>query len=265
MKVITSLSAPKQVLQRDHQPDTRSKKNIFFNQAIPISELKFLGDIDSIQEEYDQVAELKSWERSRKSVEKWLSKSTSSRPSDPAKFHLELQKLRKVKILTPDEIRLTPPPPGFSDKTDKPVAPVKKRWVDFSSDSDLSGTPIEFNFHPLKIQVQKSEVILQAPPSRPGNIKREKRGKFETEVISEKLYTGKLKFFHLKKRYGFIIMDNGEDVFLVEDQIILSGINYKKFKDDVFNKLPINFRFQIKSHTDLGKEKKIATNIEVIP
>ena len=112
--------------------------------------------------------------------------------------------------------------------------------------------------------MQKSNIILQAPPVRPGNVKREQRSKFETERLSEKYYYGKLKFFNLKKRYGFISREDGEDAFLVEDQMIISGVNYRKFKDDVFNKLPVNFKFQIKSHTDLGIEKQIAVNIEII-
>ena len=170
-----------------------------------------------------------------------------------------------MKIITPEIIQLTPPPPGFSEKCEsKPFAPAPRRWADLSSDSDLSGTPNESKFHPLKIPVQKSNIILQAPPARPGNVKREQRSKFETEKLSEKYYYGKLKFFNLKKRYGFVTRDDGNDVFLVEDQMIISGVNYRKFKDDVFNKLPVNFKFQIKSHNDLGIEKQIAVNIEII-
>ena len=195
-----------------------------------------------------------------------MSKSTSARPSDPAKFHLELQKLKKVKIITPEEIHLTPPPPGFAERVETKVTPqMKKRWVDFSSDSDLSGTPKESSFNPIKIPVQKSNVILQTPPVRPGNVKREKRSKFENERTSERYFTGKLKFFNLKKRYGFITVENSEDVFLVEDQMIISGLNYRKFKDDVFKGLSVSFKFQIKFHVENGKEKKIAVNIEVIP
>lgn len=264
--MIESRSAPKQMQFRENQVEAKKKLNIFFSKSITISELKKLGEIDTIPEEYDQMSELPCWDRNQKKLEKWISKSTSGMPSDPIRFHLELQKLKKTaKIMTPENIQLTPPPPGFGEKLEnKQNSPAKKRWVDFSSDSDLSGTPIESNFHPIKIPVQKSDIILKAPPVRPGNAKREKRSKFETEKLSEKYHYGKLKFFNLKKRYGFIAREGECDVFLVEDQLIISGLNYRKFKDDVFNKIPVNFKFQIKYHADQGVEKLIAVNIEII-
>ena len=59
MKVLTSLSAPKQVVTREILGEPKTKRNIFFNQSITINELRNLGDIESIPEEYDQVSELK--------------------------------------------------------------------------------------------------------------------------------------------------------------------------------------------------------------
>ncbi|OMJ88406.1 hypothetical protein SteCoe_9625 [Stentor coeruleus] len=265
MKIKTSFSAPKQVVPIEACTEKRKTKNIFFNSAIAISELKQLGDIEPIPEEYDQYSELQSWERSQKKVEKWLSKSSSARPSDPAKFHLELQKLKKVKMITPEELHFTPPPPGFPDKIEvKPSPEKKKRWVDFSSDSDLSGTPNETRLQPIRIPVQTSNVILQPPPLKPGLIKREKRSKFQNEKISDKIYTGKLKFYNLKKRHGFITISEGDDVFLVEDELVLSGIILRHFKDDVYKQKVINFKFRIKVCINQGKEKRIATNIEIL-
>ena len=56
-----------------------------------------------------------------------MSKSTSAKLSDPTKFHLELQKLRKVKIITSEELIHTPPPPGFAEKIEnKPKLETKK-------------------------------------------------------------------------------------------------------------------------------------------
>ncbi|OMJ75544.1 hypothetical protein SteCoe_25278 [Stentor coeruleus] len=266
MKIKTSFSASKQVVPIDNCTEKRKAKNIFFNSSIAISELKQLGDIEPIPEEYDQISELQSWDRNQKQVERWLSKSSSARPSDPAKFHLELQKLKKVKIITPEELHFTPPPPGFPDKPEaKPSPEKRKRWVDFSSDSDLSGTPNESNFHPIKIPVQTSNVILKPPPLKPGLVKREKRSKFENERISENFYIGKLKFYNLKKRHGFITIPDGGDVFLVEDELALSGIYLRKFKDDVFKQKVFNLKFRIKTRFDNNKENRIATNIEILP
>jgi hypothetical protein len=264
MKICTSLSAPKKVVIS--QPASKKQpKNIFFSDLIPISELHQLAEIQTIPEENDHVLELKSWERSQKTFERWSSKSTSGIPSDPAKFHLELKALKRVKIITPENIRLTPPPPGFSEKGELKVSPEKKkRWVDFSSDSDLSGNPLSSSIRPIAIPVSKSEVILKPPPSKPSLVKREKRSTFENEFISDEFFVGKVKFYHLKKRHGFISLEGSDDVFLVEDELVLSGIVLRKFKDDVYNKKEKILRFKIKTRTDNGKIKKIATNIEII-
>ena len=267
MKVIIPISIPTQ--GQIPQPMTKTqRKNIFFNDQISLSELHELAEIEEIpltQEENDHDIELKSWERSQKTFEKWSSKGSSGVPTDPAKFHLRLKNTKKVKIITPENIRLTPPPPGFPDISEsKPSPEKKKRWVDFSSDSDLSGNPISNSIRPIMIPVSKSEVILKPPPLKPSLVKREKRSTFENESISEEFFIGKIKFYNLKKRHGFISVEAADDVFLVEDELVLSGVLLRKFKDDIYNKKEKVLKFRIKKRCDNGKTKRIATNIEII-
>lgn len=244
----------------------KTKKNIFFSESISISELHLLAEITVIPEENDHMQEIKSWERSQKTIERWSAKSSSGRSGDPTKFHLALKSNKRVKIITPENIQLTPPPPGFGEKSEKkfPSPEKKKRWGDFSSDSDLSGTPLSRNIRPVSIPVQKSEVILKPPPSKPSLIKREKRSTFENESISENCYIGKVKFYNLKKRNGFITVEGSDDVFLPEDELALSGIILRKFKDDIYNKKEKILRFRIKTRVDNGRVNRIATNIEVL-
>lgn len=265
MKKVPSLSMPKTVTFEANN-GIKKKKNIFFSESISISELHQLADILVIPEENDHMLEIRSWERSQKSIEKWSSKGSSGVPTDPTKFHLALKSNKRVKIITPENIQLTPPPPGFSDKNDaKHFSPEKKkRWVDFSSDSDLSATPLSKNIRPISIPVQKSEVILKAPPLKTSLIKREKRSTFENESISDDFFIGKVKFYNLKKRNGFITVVGSEDVFLPEDELALSGIVLRKFKDDIYNKKEKILRFRIKTRRDNGKINRIATNIEVL-
>ena len=59
MKVLISLSVPKRPIVLDAYRE-KQQKSIFFNQSIPISELKNLGEIDTIPEECDHISELKS-------------------------------------------------------------------------------------------------------------------------------------------------------------------------------------------------------------
>ena len=269
MKLSISTSIPKQspILQPVYKIYPKSK-NIFFNEIISLSELHELAQIEEIPiipEENDHDFEIKSWERSQKTFEKWSSKGSSGVPTDPAKFHLRLKNLKKVKLITPEDIRLTPPPPGFTEISESKHSPEKKkRWVDFSSDSDLSGNPISNSIKPIKIPVSKSEVILKPPPLKPSLAKREKRSTFENEAISEEFFIGKIKFYHLKKRHGFISVEGAEDVFLVEDELVLSGVLLRKFKDDIYNKKEKILKFRIKKRLDNGKIKRIATNIEII-
>lgn len=121
----------------------------------------------------------------------------------------------------------------------------------------------ELRFVPIKLP----QVILQRPPVRPGNIKREKRGTFNSEAISYDRFSGSLKFYNLQKRFGFIKIDNEEfDAFICEDDLLISGQHLRKFKDDVYKKLLVNFVFNIKKYTNNeGVEKWKAVNIQIVP
>jgi hypothetical protein len=103
-------------------------------------------------------------------------------------------------------------------------------------------------------------------PKKKSLEKREYRGMFEVESVSNARYTGTLKFYQTKnKRYGFITLDeDGTDVFLCEDDLILSGINYKKFKEKVASKAPMKFIFNIKHYIENGKTKRKAVDLNLV-
>lgn len=228
-------------------------KDIFFNSSISISDLKYLGDVGTIlEEEVSPNTPLSGIEK----YERWISKSTSAKPSDPAKFHKEIESLKKSFVVKGEELFQDVKPPGF-----------EKTWGDYSSDSDF--TPVANNkvsdnsaaYAMVIPNIVANEVLLKQPP-KIGLVKRECRGKFNEEEVSYDRYTGKLKFYQLKKRFGFISLDeDGSDVFLCEDDLVLSGINYKKFKEDVFNKKTIAFEFNIKKYLEKNKEKRKAIDV----
>ena len=117
---------------------------------------------------------------------------------------------------------------------------------------------------PRFVPIVMPQIILQRPPLRPGNVKREKRSTFDNEEISCDRYTGKLKFYNLHKRFGFIEVDNEDfDAFICEDEMLLSGQNLRRFKDDVYKKNPVFFEFHIKKYLNNGVEKWKAVKIGI--
>lgn len=225
-----------------------SSKDIFFNSSISISELKHLGKVDTIlEEELDTSTPLSGVEK----YELWISKSTSSRPKDPKKFHQEIQLLKKSHIIKGEEL-FQSAPPGFD-----------KRAHTLSVDIDTSDVLRLDSILP-KPQIEPNDVLLKQPP-KVGLVKRENRGKFDEEEVSFDRYQGKLKFYQLKKRFGFISLDeDGSDVFLCEDDLILSGICFKKFKEEVFKRSVIRLEFNIKKYLEQDKEKRKAIHVNVI-
>ena len=229
-----------------------SSKDVFFNASISISDLKYLGEVNMIiEEDHSPKTPRSGPER----FNHWMSKSTSGTPNDPIKFHKEMQLLRRSLVVKGEDLFQETKPPGF----DKP-------WHDYSSDSDF--TPVTHKVPGESISqinlirsVVTNEVLLKQPP-KIGLVKRECRGKFNEEEVSYDRYTGKLKFYQLKKRFGFITLDeDNSDVFLCEDDLILSGINYKAFKECVFNKLPVAFEFNIKKYMEKDQEKRKAIDV----
>ena len=105
--------------------------------------------------------------------------------------------------------------------------------------------------------------MLQPIPNKYGLVKREQRGTFCEEILSKERFTGEIKFYQLKKRFGFISLDlDKTDVFLCEDDLVLSGINIKKFKEAVFKKIPQKFSFIIKHYLENGNEKRKAVEVQ---
>ena len=73
-----------------------------------------------------------------------------------------------------------------------------------------------------------------------------------------------MKFYNLQKRFGFIKVDNEDfDVFICEDDILLSGQSLRKFKDNVHKKSSLSFEFNIIKYINNGIEKMKAIMIEV--
>ena len=82
---------------------------------------------------------------------------------------------------------------------------------------------------------------------------------------SESTFTGALKFFLVKKQYGFIKCDSGgEDVFLCQDELKSSNINYRNFKRKVLKNQQFRFSFKKVSYQENGKEKIKATDIKIL-
>ena len=227
-------------------------KDVFFNSSISISDLKYLGEIGTIlEEDLSPDTPLSGIEK----YEIWISKSTSAKPSDPIKFHQEIQNLKKLQIIKGEDLFNESKPPGF-----------EKPWTEYSSDSDLSSqnTQNKSKSFVETPNIENNQILLKQPP-KVGLVKRENRGKFNEEEVSYEKYTGRLKFYQLKKRFGFISLDEDDsDVFLCEDDLILSGVLYKKFKEDVFKKVEIKFEFNIKKYMENDKEKRKAINICII-
>ncbi|CAG9326285.1 unnamed protein product [Blepharisma stoltei] len=243
----------------------KKPQNIFFNASISISQLKVMGDIDVIDEEVDESPENnKNCETNKSRIDNKKNKSSSPNSEEAENIEGELLKVRKIDELLP--LEKTPPPPGF----EKPKAPKKKfNWSEVGYDSDFTPTPVS-EIKPMEkivnhIEISHEPVVLQAPPLKPAILKRKIRGNFEAEKVSGIRHTGILKFYQLKKRFGFISMDdNSKDVFLCEDDLILSGVNHKKFKQDVYNKVPVHLSFLLKEYEEKGQLKRKAVEILVI-
>mmetsp|Transcript_16957 Transcript_16957/g.30484 ORF Transcript_16957/g.30484 Transcript_16957/m.30484 type:complete len:246 (-) Transcript_16957:338-1075(-) len=159
---------------------------------------------------------------------------------------------RKVKA-DADKIEDLPPK--------KPVA--RKLWADISSDSSMANTPASkpINF---KIKIDNSPIKLEAPPAIKRSItKRKARSEFPGETESDERFVGQLKFYQLKKRFGFVRLDN-EDIFLCEDEVVLSAISAKKFKATVLKNRNLKLSFKIKSYFDKGKLRRKAFDIALL-
>lgn len=137
----------------------------------------------------------------------------------------------------------------------------KKIEENFVEDRETSVNKVN---EPRFVPINVAQIVLKNPPLRPANVKREKRSNFDDEEISCDRFSGSLKFYNLNKRFGFIKVDDQDfDAFLCEDELILSGQNLKKFKDDVYKKIPVSFEFNIKKYLNNQVEKKKAVLIKI--
>jgi hypothetical protein len=219
--------------------DPEYKSNVFFNSNISISELKRIGEKSNIDELYY------NWGQTQKKLCEWASSNFSPLKTSPSK---PVSKLIKYPCVVS-------PPPGFEQIN--PSFPLS----DASTEYDISPAA-DIRNH---CTVSSNDIKLHLPPNKYGLFKREKRGTFNEEEISEDKYTGEIKFYQLKKRFGFISLDlDKTDVFICEDDIVLSGISIKKFKDAVLKKKTQRFKFLIKRYYENGNEKRKAVNVEVI-
>lgn len=220
------------------------RQNIFFNENIPLSELRRIADI----EDGPLVDVNEAWTSTKERYARWLH-SCATVSCSAYQFHKRIQLTRYE---TNDDLQLTPPPPGFH----KPLRQIK------SPNTELAK---EMSNPDNQQPVTQNICELSSPPKKKGICKREDRGKFFNENTTSERSTGTLKFYQLKKRFGFITLDeDASDVFLCEDDIVLSGIHHKHFKGTVLSSNPIHFSFRIKTYEENGKIKRKAIEIQLV-
>ena len=209
--------------------------NIFFNSRIPILDLK------KVTEELNVDECFLNWNTAQKKFSDWISNAASP--------ILPLSSAKKIRF--PFDVT---PPPGFENV--KPVYNLS----DISTESEVSPT-----IQRLRLcNIIENDVKLQPPP-KCGLVKREKRGTFNEEEVSYDRYDGEIKFYQLKKRFGFVSLDEDKsDVFLCEDDLVLSGVNIKKFKEAVFKRTVIRMNFLIKFYYENGAQKRKAVDVKLI-
>jgi hypothetical protein len=153
-----------------------------------------------------------------------------------------------------DQLKELPPPKK------QPVG--RRLWADISSDSSLTTTPASKPIS-FQLKLETTPIKLEAPPVKRSISKRKIRSEFPDESETSERFTGQLKFYQLKKRFGFIRL-NDEDIFLCEDEIVLSGISAKKFKSSVLKNRSMELTFRMKSYLDHGKLRRKAFDIELL-
>lgn len=255
-----SLTAPKTLgqgrlteLAKAGAKPLRSQQNVFFNEKIPLAEFKRIADLEEC---IDVVAD--TWSSTKERYDRWISKSCASVSCSAYQFHTKLASTRYESV---NELQLTPPPPGFRSLS-WAVRP-RSLWDEKSRVETLLQVKLDNEQVDQAVASVPNELVLS--PIKKGLCKREVRGKFTEEIVTAERTTGTLKFYQLKKRFGFITLDEDEsDVFLCEDDIVLSGIHHKHFKDTVLRKNPLRFSFRIKTYEEQGKAKRKAIEIELV-
>jgi hypothetical protein len=227
----------------------RRKQNVFFNDSLSIEELRKLGNVDPIQEVDESDAEVR-----RKLP---ISSGKSPMPILASKNDLA------------SKAQLTPPPPGFQATPTKPELKKRILWADLSSDSSCTPTPRPLRLFNVDIGVLSEAIkpeplVLQEPPKKNSLHKRMERCQYKIEAVVETRKQGTLKFYNLRKRFGFVtLVEDSSEVFICEDDILLSGQNLKQFKDAVAKRHPVLILCDVKSYESKGELKLKAVNVEV--
>lgn len=204
------------------EASTIKQENFFFDKSYSILDLQMLGE-DSPVDSFDCI-----------NHEKTLKKSKSAcKDLNLYNFPVQNRELRNAKTI-------------FFN------CPVS---IDEIDEDDKISTPSLSDVIPNDFPCVK----LQDPPKN-RHRRRKERCTFNNETLSEQRIKGVLKKYELKKRYGFIKTDNST-IFLCEDDLILSGVHLKKFKESVSRKIPIYLEFNLKNILENGKEAQRAANI----
>lgn len=220
----------------DH--DILETDKYFFNPKVSISSLKHLKELDNVDELFNR------WNQTQKKIIEWASSSTS-----PVKSSTILTSPNKISYPN-----LLTPPPGFESFT--PKSPLLSTC---SSQKDPNSSLRKI------IPLSTNAVKLKPAPTKIGWIKREKRGTFIVEEVYGDRQSGVLKFYQLRKRFGFITLDiDKSDIFLCEDDLVISKIDMKRFKAAVHNKEQVRMDFLVKTYMENGAEKRKAIDIELL-
>lgn len=235
----------------------------FFNREVTVRELLGLG----------HIGEVLDGEESPRG--KMGSKSAGLKAMSVTSFYESLREVREKPIC---EVISSPKPTSQPSPADyKESVPVRRDWADYSSGSNFTPSQSQqFSWEilpenspkvpiPQSVPLPVSTVeeaktpLLQMPPKK---VRRAQRGTFESESVLSSRVRGTIKFYNLKKRFGFITQENdGSDVFLCEDDLILSEINHKKFKEEVAAGRKPRFEYSLKVYQDKNQAKKKAVSL----
>lgn len=104
-------------------------------------------------------------------------------------------------------------------------------------------------FSPVAEEASPTKLLSLTPIASndsPKESSASKNRKFQSKVLYEEkdMKNGKLKFYSEENDFGFIIMDNGEEIFVHKDDLIKANIDTQKlayFKK--FYEIQVNFRY----------------------
>jgi hypothetical protein len=114
----------------------------------------------------------------------------------------------------------------------------------------------------LEIKLDLPCVKLQPPPLDKFR-KRKERCTRQNETISNEVINGVIDRYNLKNRFGRIKTSEKKFV-LYEDDLVVSGVNLRHFKNAVKKKENIKVEFKIKQFEDNGAEKIRPCEIRII-